>query len=113
LFLCPEDYVEEAWPIVDPELKADAPVYEYGPNTWGTTEVDQKRLARRAESLRNRPIRIGDVFMKIEIFADADSVAWRAATRFAADAPTAVAERDRFIIAISGVIGVTNITQTI
>jgi hypothetical protein len=28
-------------------------------------------------------------------------------------APTAVAERDRFIIAVSGVIGITNITQTI
>jgi hypothetical protein len=23
-------------------LKADTPVYEYGPNTWGTSEVDQK-----------------------------------------------------------------------
>ncbi|HXO94124.1 MAG TPA: hypothetical protein VN825_08305, partial [Candidatus Acidoferrum sp.] len=41
-FCAPEDYVEEAWPIVDPVLKADTPVYEYGPNTWGTSEVDQK-----------------------------------------------------------------------
>ena len=48
--------------------------------------------------------------MKIEIFADADSVAWQAATPIA---PTAVAERDRFIIAVTGVIGITNITQTI
>ena len=30
-----EDYVEEAWRIVDPVLKADTPVYEYEPNTWG------------------------------------------------------------------------------
>jgi hypothetical protein len=51
--------------------------------------------------------------MKIEIFADADSVAWQAATLIAAEAPTAVAERDRFIISVSGVIGITNITQTI
>jgi 6-phosphogluconolactonase/glucosamine-6-phosphate isomerase/deaminase len=51
--------------------------------------------------------------MKIEIFADADSVAWQAATLIAAEVPTAVAERDRFIIAVSGVIGITNITQTI
>src|ERR1700741_1000789 len=34
-----EDYVEEAWPIVDPVLKAGTPVYEYEPNTWGPAEV--------------------------------------------------------------------------
>jgi glucose-6-phosphate 1-dehydrogenase len=37
-----EDYVEEAWRIVDPVLKTDALVYEYLPNTWGPSEVDQK-----------------------------------------------------------------------
>ncbi len=37
-----EDYVEEAWRIVDPALKAGTPVYEYEPNTWGPNEVDQK-----------------------------------------------------------------------
>jgi glucose-6-phosphate 1-dehydrogenase len=37
-----EDYVEEAWRIVDPVLKGDTPVYEYQPNTWGPSEVDQK-----------------------------------------------------------------------
>jgi glucose-6-phosphate 1-dehydrogenase len=37
-----EDYVEEAWRIVDPVLKASTPVYEYEPNTWGPNEVDQK-----------------------------------------------------------------------
>jgi len=37
-----EDYVEEAWRIVDPALKAGTPVYEYEPNTWGPSEVDQK-----------------------------------------------------------------------
>jgi glucose-6-phosphate 1-dehydrogenase len=36
-----EDYVEEAWRIVDPVLKAGTPVYEYEPNTWGPKEVDQ------------------------------------------------------------------------
>jgi glucose-6-phosphate 1-dehydrogenase len=34
-----EDYVEEAWRIVDPVLKADTPVYEYAPGTWGPKEV--------------------------------------------------------------------------
>ena len=37
-----EDYVEEAWRIVDPVLKAGTPVYEYEPRTWGPSEVDQK-----------------------------------------------------------------------
>ena len=37
-----EDYVEEAWRIVDPVLKAGTPVFEYEPNTWGPSEVDQQ-----------------------------------------------------------------------
>lgn len=36
-----EDYVEEAWRIVDRVLKAPTPVYDYEPNTWGPREVDQ------------------------------------------------------------------------
>lgn len=36
-----EDYVEEAWRIVDPVLKKGTPIYEYEPNTWGPREVDQ------------------------------------------------------------------------
>lgn len=37
-----EDYVEEAWRIVDPVLKANTPVYEYDPGTWGPAQVEQK-----------------------------------------------------------------------
>jgi glucose-6-phosphate 1-dehydrogenase len=37
-----EDYVEEAWRIVDPVLKVGTPVYEYEPGTWGPKEVDSK-----------------------------------------------------------------------
>jgi glucose-6-phosphate 1-dehydrogenase len=37
-----EDYVEEAWRIVDPVLKANTPVYEYEPGTWGPAEVEQR-----------------------------------------------------------------------
>ncbi len=37
-----EDYVEEAWRIVDPVLKADTPVFEYNKGSWGPSEVDQK-----------------------------------------------------------------------
>jgi glucose-6-phosphate 1-dehydrogenase len=37
-----EDYVEEAWRIVDPVLKAGTPVFEYEPNTWRPSEVNEK-----------------------------------------------------------------------
>jgi 6-phosphogluconolactonase len=40
--------------------------------------------------------------MKVEVFADADSVAQQAATFIAAEARAAVAARGRFIIAVSG-----------
>jgi len=36
-----EDYVEEAWRIVDPMLKAGTPVHEYEPKTWGPREVER------------------------------------------------------------------------
>jgi glucose-6-phosphate 1-dehydrogenase len=36
-----QDYVEEAWRIVDPVLKADTPVFPYKPQTWGPKEVEQ------------------------------------------------------------------------
>jgi glucose-6-phosphate 1-dehydrogenase len=37
-----QDYVEEAWRIVDPVLKANTPVYPYDQHTWGPKEADQK-----------------------------------------------------------------------
>jgi glucose-6-phosphate 1-dehydrogenase len=37
-----EDYVEEAWRIVDPVLKAGTPVFNYEPNTWGPDEVEKR-----------------------------------------------------------------------
>ncbi len=36
-----QDYVEEAWRIVDPVLKAATPVYQYDVDTWGPKEVAQ------------------------------------------------------------------------
>jgi glucose-6-phosphate 1-dehydrogenase len=36
-----EDYVEEAWRIVDPAIKAGTPIHEYGPGTWGPAEADR------------------------------------------------------------------------
>jgi glucose-6-phosphate 1-dehydrogenase len=35
-----EDYVEEAWRIVDPLLKADIPVHPYAPGSWGPSGAD-------------------------------------------------------------------------
>ena len=37
-----QDYVEEAWRIVDPALRADTPVYEYEQGSWGPSEVEQR-----------------------------------------------------------------------
>jgi glucose-6-phosphate 1-dehydrogenase len=37
-----QDYVEEAWRIVDPVLKSGTPVYEYEKGTWGPEEVDRR-----------------------------------------------------------------------
>ena len=36
-----QDYVEEAWRIVDPVLKAATPLYDYDIGTWGPPEVDE------------------------------------------------------------------------
>ncbi len=36
-----EDYVEEAWRIVDPVLQAGTPVYEYEPGVWGPAQASQ------------------------------------------------------------------------
>ncbi|HEX8882112.1 MAG TPA: glucose-6-phosphate dehydrogenase [Candidatus Acidoferrum sp.] len=36
-----EDYVEEAWRIVDPVLKLSTPIYQYQTNTWGPREVER------------------------------------------------------------------------
>ena len=35
-----QDYLEEAWRIVDPVLKTDTPVYRYPVHTWGPAEVN-------------------------------------------------------------------------
>jgi glucose-6-phosphate 1-dehydrogenase len=37
-----EDYVEEAWRIVDPVIKANTPIYDYEPGTWGPTQVNER-----------------------------------------------------------------------
>jgi glucose-6-phosphate 1-dehydrogenase len=34
-----EDYVEEAWRIVDPALRADTPVHVYAPGSWGPAQA--------------------------------------------------------------------------
>jgi glucose-6-phosphate 1-dehydrogenase len=36
-----EDYIEEAWRIVDPVLQADTALFEYDPGSWGPKEVER------------------------------------------------------------------------
>ncbi len=43
-----QDYVEEAWRIVDPVLKENTPVYEYEPGSWGPDEV-RKRVSPQGD----------------------------------------------------------------
>jgi hypothetical protein len=93
-----EDYVEEAWRIVDPVLKDGTPVYEYEPGTWGPKEVDSS-VAPPGRRLAEPD---GDVAMRIEVLADDDSVARAGAALTAAEARAAVAVRGRFIVAFSG-----------
>jgi glucose-6-phosphate 1-dehydrogenase len=35
-----QDYVEEAWRIVDPAIEAGTPIHVYEPGTWGPKEAD-------------------------------------------------------------------------
>jgi glucose-6-phosphate 1-dehydrogenase len=35
-----EDYVLEAWRIVEPILNSESPVYQYEPGTWGPPEAN-------------------------------------------------------------------------
>ena len=42
-----QDFVEEAWRIVDPVLDDAAPVYDYDPGTWGPQEADRLAPAGR------------------------------------------------------------------
>jgi glucose-6-phosphate 1-dehydrogenase len=36
-----EDYVEEAWRVVDPAIQAGTPIFPYEPGTWGPREADR------------------------------------------------------------------------
>ena len=42
-----QDYVEEAWRIVDPILNQDTPLYRYAPHTWGPVKANQCALPAR------------------------------------------------------------------
>jgi glucose-6-phosphate 1-dehydrogenase len=39
-----QDYVEEAWRIVDSYLKSETPVYDYEPQIWGPAKAEQSIL---------------------------------------------------------------------
>ena len=100
-----EDYVEEAWRIVEPVLKKNTPVYQYAPSTWGPKEVDRvsppggwnNRTAANAED-RER----GSV-MKIEVFPRCRRGRPTSGHIIASDGPTSdLAARGKFVMAVSG-----------
>jgi len=47
-----EDYVEQAWRIVEPALGNVTPAYTYEPNTWGPSEV-MRSLRREVGKTRS------------------------------------------------------------
>ena len=49
-----EDYVEEAWRIVEPVLKTNTPVYQYAPRDMGSRRSRARDSARRLEQSRTR-----------------------------------------------------------
>ncbi|MGA7317190.1 MAG: hypothetical protein WBX22_24825 [Silvibacterium sp.] len=52
-----QDYVEEAWRIVDPVLRADTPIFEYEKGAWGPSEVEQRVSVPEAGITRSHQIR--------------------------------------------------------
>ena len=66
-----EDYVEEAWRIVDPVLKGGTPVYEYEKGAWGPSQVNERvsppggwlnPVAMDAEDFRIAPKQADEAF---------------------------------------------------
>jgi glucose-6-phosphate 1-dehydrogenase len=55
-----QDYVEEAWRIVDPILKQGSSLHIYEPNSWGPSELDE-RLAPR-EGWHNPTVDVQEQF---------------------------------------------------
>ena len=102
-----EDYAEEAWRIVDPVLKANTPVYEYEPGTWGPAEVEPEnrsrgRMERSCGPEAGGGSRSVTQTINIEVLDTAESVAQSAADVIAEEARKAVAARGRFVVAVSG-----------
>ena len=64
-----EDYVEEAWRIVDPVLKSDTPIHEYEPETWGPAEMNRVH-PRVAGMTLSSPLETADLLMRIGIATD-------------------------------------------
>ena len=47
-----EDYVEEAWRIVDPALARRTPLHAYAPGSWGPAEAAARGAAAAAGTTR-------------------------------------------------------------
>jgi glucose-6-phosphate 1-dehydrogenase len=49
-----QDYVEQAWRIVDPVLDNVVPIYEYKPGTWGSPKRSSSPQPTAVGSIRRR-----------------------------------------------------------
>ena len=114
-----EDYVEEAWRIVDPVLKqrtrrSSSTSRAAGARRKWRRVSPPRRLAEPGRAMQLTATRSAATTtlvrsrttypsaMKIEVLADADAVARRAAEFIASEARAAVAARGRFAFAVSG-----------
>jgi len=56
-----EDYVEEAWRIVDPVVKASTALYTYEPGSWGPAEAAHVAPPRGVAGSKARDLEWGSV----------------------------------------------------
>ena len=105
-----EDYVEEAWRIVDPVLAAGTPVYPVRARAVGARRSGAHHAAGRlGRSHGHRRLHVlnptskgAAVPLQLDVFADAVAVAQAAARFIAAQSMAAIAARGRFKFAVSG-----------
>jgi glucose-6-phosphate 1-dehydrogenase len=64
-----EDYVEEAWRIVDPVLKQGTPVYPYEPKSWGGRTRLNALPRQEAHLYRLQPLYISSKIQTTSLFS--------------------------------------------
>ena len=96
-----QDYVDEAWRIVDPILGDRTPVHAYGPGTWGPAAADTL-IGADGPVVQPGVDRHAVVKPTVRVFATPDELFDAAAALFVETARARVAADGRFSVALSG-----------